>query len=62
MLEYNQSRWFFARLHRPGTADYNLLQIDIGVNEETTTTTAQFAAREEFARSPKNRQQGRVAS
>ena len=34
----------------------NSLQADVEVKSETTTTTAQVAAHEEFARSPKNRQ------
>ena len=39
----------------------NLLQADVGVKPETCTSE-QAAAREKFARPPKNRQQRRVAS
>ena len=37
-----------------------LLQADLRVDDETTSTTAQAAVREEFTRPPKNRQQRRV--
>ena len=40
-----------------------LLQADVGVDdEEATTINAQAAAREEFARPPKNRRQQRVTA
>ena len=38
------------------------LQTDVGVNDETTITTAQAAAHEESARPPKNWQQRRVTA
>ena len=38
------------------------IQADVEVDDEIATTTAQAAACEEFVRSPKNRQQRRVAS
>ena len=60
-----QCRWFFARqLHKPGPGGYYyFLQADVTNDVEiTTTTNAQAATREEFARPPKNRQQQRMSA
>ena len=46
-------------LNQEGTS---LLQADVGVDDEATTTTAQAAACEEFARPPKKWQERRVTA